>query len=181
MEPFLSEIVLFSFNFPPKGYALCNGQLLPINQNQALFALLGTTFGGDGQVNFALPNLRGRAPGHVGNGYTLGTNVGAASNTITVQQLPIHTHEATKTVNANYIPAAGATADSGNPEGRVFAENVNFMNRFSDKFDEGLGDLQSDPTSNSLNTGGSQPHNNMMPYLVLNYCIALQGVFPSQN
>lgn len=181
MEPFLSEIVLFSFNFPPKGYALCNGQFLPINQNQALFSLLGTTYGGDGQTTFALPNLRGRAPGHVGNGYTLGNSVGATSNTVSIQQLPAHTHEASKLVNANYTPAAGETANSGDPEGKVFAGNSNFTNRFANKFDEGLGDQQLDPTRNSENSGGSQPHNNMMPYLVLNYCIALQGVFPSQN
>lgn len=181
MEPFLSEIVLFSFNFAPKGYAFCNGQLLPINQNQALFSLLGTTFGGDGRVNFALPNLRGRALGHVGNGYNLGDSVGAISNTITIQELPAHTHEATKLANANYTPLSGTTANSGNPEGRVFAGNENFPNRFANKFDEGLGDQQLDSTLNSDNSGGSQPHNNMMPYLVLNYCIALQGVFPSPN
>lgn len=180
MEPFIGEIVLFSFNFPPKGYALCNGQFLPINQNQALFALLGTTYGGNGQTTFALPNLRGRAPGHLGNNYALGSLVGATSNTITVQQLPTHIHGATKLANANYTPAAGATADSGDPEGRFFAGNSNLPNRFSDKFDEGLGDQQLDSTRNSANSGSSQPHNNMMPYLVMNYCIALQGIFPSQ-
>jgi microcystin-dependent protein len=181
MEPFLSEIVLFSFNFSPRGFTACNGQLLPISQNQALFALLGTIFGGNGTSNFGLPNLRGRAVGHVGNGYTLGEEVGGALNSITIQQLPTHTHEATKSANANYTPLSGATANSGDPNAKVFAGNSNFPHRFADKFDEGLGDQVSAGSQISGPTGGSQPHNNMMPYLVLNYCIALQGIFPSPN
>lgn len=181
MEPFLSEIYLFAFNFPPKGFALCNGQLLPINQNQALFSLLGTTYGGDGRVNFALPNLRGRAPAHFGSEYSLGTATGSTSVTITIQSLPTHSHPASKSPNSNYTPQAGPTASSGDPVGKLFAGNAEFPERFSNNFDEGLADQTQAGTQNSASVGGSQPHQNMMPYLVLNYCIALQGVFPSPN
>lgn len=181
MEPFLSEIYLFAFNFPPKGFALCNGQLLPINQNQALFALLGTTYGGNGQTNFALPNLRGRVPAHFGNGNSLGQASGRNSETINIQMMPAHVHVASKSPNSNYSAPTGVTADSGDPSGKSFAPNPDFPERFSDKFDEGLSDQTQSSTQVSASTGGSQPHSNMMPYLVLNYCIALQGVFPSQN
>lgn len=181
MEPFLSEIYLFPFNFAPKGFALCNGQLLPINQNQALFALLGTTYGGDGRVNFALPNLRGRAPAHMGNGYNLGSAVGTTSETINTQSLPTHTHPASKSISSNYTPQAGQTASSGDPNGKLFAGNTEFPERFSNSYDEGLADQTQATTQNSEAVGGGQPHQNMMPFLVLNYCIALQGIFPSQN
>ncbi|RIW12977.1 phage tail protein [Algoriphagus lacus] len=181
MEPFLSEIYLFAFNFAPRGFALCDGQLIPINQNQALFSLLGTTYGGNGQTNFALPNLRGRAPAHMGNGYSLGTSIGSSSATITIQSLPTHSHPASKSLSSNYTPQAGLTASSGDPNGRLFAGNTDFPERFSNRFDEGLADQTQAGTQNSASVGGSQPHQNMMPYLVLNYCIALQGVFPSQN
>lgn len=181
MEPFLSEIVLFSFNFAPKGFALCNGQLLSINQNQALFSLLGYTYGGNGLTTFGLPDLRGRALGHVGNGYILGNSVGASSHTLSIQEMAPHIHEATKSVNATYAPPVGGAVGSGNPVAAAFAENPNFPNRFSHKFDEGFGEQQLATNHNSDSSGGSQPHNNMMPYLVLNYCIALQGVFPSPN
>jgi len=163
-EPFLSEIKIVSFNFPPKGWALCNGQLLPINQNQALFALLGTTYGGNGQTNFALPNIRGRLPIHMGNGHNLGEAAGSTSVTVNIQQLPTHLH----TLNAT--AAAGAVA---NPTGNFFGA-VNSM----------YGPPASLTTLNAASVtsvGGSQPHNNMMPYLVLNFIIALQGIFPSQN
>jgi len=107
-EPFLSEIKIVSFNFPPKGWALCNGQLLPINQNQALFALLGTTYGGNGQTNFALPNLRGKLPIHMGNGHTLGESAGSTNVTVNIQQLPQHNHF----MNATANPAAGDDASN---------------------------------------------------------------------
>jgi microcystin-dependent protein len=181
MDPFLSEIYLFAFNFPPKGFALCNGQLLPINQNQALFALLGITYGGNGTTSFALPNLMGRAPAHMGNGNTLGTAIGTSSVTINNQSLPTHSHPASKSPNSNYTTQAGQTANSGDPDGKLFAGNTEFPERFSNKFDEGLADQTQAGTQNSAFVGGSQAHINMMPYLVLNYCIALQGVFPSQN
>lgn len=164
-EPFLSEIKIVSFNFPPKGWALCNGQLLPINQNQALFALLGTVYGGNGQTNFALPNLRGRVPVHEGSGHTLGEAAGSTSVTVNIQQLPTHNHfeMAQATTNNSQLPAAGAFMCQASNVYRT-ADNLITLN----------------PASVS-NVGGSQPHNNMMPYLVLNFIIALQGIFPSQN
>jgi len=163
-EPFLSEIKIVSFNFPPKGWALCNGQLLPINQNQALFALLGTTYGGNGQTNFALPNLRGRVPVHEGAGHTLGEAAGSTSVTVNIQQLPTHPHVASAT-----SVLADTSASTGNLLGGV-------NNGYT-----GPAALVSLIPSTITNVGGSQPHNNMMPYLVLNFIIALQGIFPSQN
>jgi microcystin-dependent protein len=164
-EPFLSEIRLFSFNFAPKGWAQCNGQLLPINQNQALFALLGTTYGGNGQTNFALPNLRGRYAMHEGNGHTLGEAAGATAVTITQQTMPMHQHQVmASTVNADVPVAAG-----------------NMMGAFNNAYiAPGANLIAIDPGTIS-NVGGSQAHTNMAPYLVINFCIALQGIFPSQN
>jgi microcystin-dependent protein len=165
-EPFLSEIRIMSFNFPPKGWAACNGQLLPINQNQALFSLLGTTYGGDGRVNFALPNLRGRAPIHEGDGHTLGEVGGATAVTITQQTMPQHIHFAQGTT------AAGTAII---PTGNLLAATPNQL--------YGAPDANLQPLNPGTigNAGGSQPHINMMPYLVLNFCIALQGIFPSPN
>jgi microcystin-dependent protein len=163
-EPFLSEIKIVSFNFPPKGWALCNGQLLPINQNQALFSLLGTTYGGNGQTNFALPNLRGRLPIHMGNGHTLGEAAGSTSVTVNIQQLPTHLHPLQAT-NAN-----GATANPAN----AYLGAVNSMYGAATS-------LTTMQPASVTSVGGSQPHNNMMPYLTLNFIIALQGIFPSQN
>jgi microcystin-dependent protein len=164
-EPFLSEIKLVSFNFPPKGWALCNGQFLPINQNQALFALLGTTYGGNGQTTFALPNLRGRVPIHMGSGHALGEAAGSTAVTVNIQQLPTHTHFVQATNNAS-------TADD--PTSNVFGQaGANLYTGFASPTAMGAAMVTS--------TGGSQPHNNMMPYLTLNFIIALQGIFPSQN
>jgi microcystin-dependent protein len=164
-EPFLSEIKIVSFNFPPKGWALCNGQLLPINQNQALFALLGTTYGGNGQTNFALPNIRGRVPIHMGNGHTLGEAAGSTSVTVNIQQLPTHIHLLQATSNA----AVGDDASNS-----VLAQaGLNAYAAFS------AGAAMGPQSTTSV--GGSQPHNNMMPYLTLNFIIALQGIFPSHN
>jgi microcystin-dependent protein len=163
-EPFLSEIKLVSFNFPPKGWALCNGQLLPINQNQALFALLGTTYGGNGQTNFALPNLRGRVPIHMGSGHALGEAAGSTSVTVNIQQLPTHTHARVHHAGRHAaVPTNNVLAQT---PATIYAPPANLT------------------TLNPINVssvGGSQPHNNMMPYLVLNFIIALQGIFPSQN
>lgn len=164
-EPFLSEIRIFSFDFPPKGWAFCNGQLLPINQNQALFALLGTTYGGNGQTNFALPNLRGQVPIHTGNGHTLGERAGSSNVTVTVQQMPQHLHA------LNATSADGTVTD---PTNNVYAKALN--NTYANPVN--LVPMAPNAVSS---VGGSQPHNNMMPYLVLNFCIALQGIFPSQN
>ena len=177
-EPFLSEIKIMSFNFPPKGWALCNGQLLPINQNQALFALLGTTYGGDGQVNFALPNIRGRTPIHFGNGHNLGEAAGSTSVTLNVSQLPQHIHQLqAKNAAADLVNGAiPANTKSLAQAGAATANPPPAVNLYA-----GGNPTATMGAASSSNTGGSQAHTNMMPYLVLNYCIALQGIFPSQN
>jgi microcystin-dependent protein len=165
-EPFLSEIKLVSFNFAPKGWALCNGQLLPINQNQALFALLGTTYGGNGQTNFALPNLRGRVPIHFDSSHTLGEAAGSTAVTINIQQLPAHLHQlkvAPVSTNGGIVALNNVLGDAGS---QVYT---------------GPQQLVAMNPGTVSNVGGSQPHNNMMPYLVLNFIIALQGIFPSRN
>jgi microcystin-dependent protein len=165
-EPFLAEIKIVSFNYAPKGWALCNGQLLPINQNQALFALLGTTYGGNGQTTFALPDLRGRAPLHFGNLFSLGERGGEENHTVTLSELPAHSHA----FAANVFP------NTGEPGGNVLAASH-----------PGLGNVYRaganvamDPAAVS-SVGGSQAHTNMQPYLTLNFVIALQGIFPSRN
>jgi microcystin-dependent protein len=164
-EPFLSEIRIASFEFAPKGWALCNGQLLPINQNQALFSLLGTTYGGDGRVNFALPDLRGRVPIHMGNGHTLGERGGEQAHTLALAELPTHTHF----VNASAVATGGAA----NPSGRVLGGGNNV-------YHSPVSLTSLDP-STVLPVGGSQAHLNMQPFLTLTFMIALQGIFPSQN
>jgi len=163
-EPFLSEIRIFSFGFAPRGWALCNGQLLPINQNQALFSLLGTTYGGNGQTTFALPNLQGRIPIHMGNGHLLGEAGGEQAHTLSISEMPTHTHIAnastangsTNFANGNILAAAGNLYAAPN--------SLTTLN----------------PTS-ITNVGGSQAHQNMQPFLTLTFCIALQGIFPSRN
>lgn len=161
-EPFLSEIRLMSFVFAPKGWALSNGQLLPINQNQGLFSLLGTTFGGDGRVNFALPDLRGRVPIHVGSGHTLGERGGEQAHTISIAELPTHTHS--------------FQAQSGNGATPFGSGNVfgSFNNGYA-----AASALTSINPGTITNVGGSQAHLNMQPFLTLSFCIALQGIFPS--
>jgi microcystin-dependent protein len=163
-EPFLSEIRIFSFGFPPKGWALCNGQLLPINQNQALFSLLGTTYGGDGRVNFGLPNLQGRVPIHMGSGHTLGERGGEQGHTLSISELPTHTHS---------VMASSTVGNSPTPSGNVLASASNVY-RTADNL------IAINP-STVPPVGGSQAHLNMQPYLILNFCIALQGIFPSQT
>jgi microcystin-dependent protein len=164
-EPFLSEIRIMSFVFAPKGWALCNGQLLPINQNQALFSLLGTTFGGDGRVNFALPDLRGRTPIHVGSGHTLGERGGEQAHTLSVSELPTHTHVmfGTSTAVSTIVPTA----------------NVLGAAAATDPLYSTAANLTALDPSSIANVGGSQAHLNMQPFLTLNFCIALQGIFPS--
>jgi microcystin-dependent protein len=170
-EPFLSEIRIFSFDFAPKGWALCNGQLLPINQNQALFSLLGTTFGGDGRVNFALPDLRARVPIHVGNGHTLGEKGGEQNHTLSGPEMTAHTHSlnASKTqgniVNPNF-----------NNVGNVLAQDPG--NCYSPTFNPSPAALNAGSVTNA---GGSQAHSNTQPFLSLTFGIALQGIFPSPN
>ena len=178
-EPFLSEIKIMSFNFPPKGWALCNGQLLPINQNQALFSLLGTTYGGNGQTNFALPNLRGQVPIHTGSGHTLGEAAGSTSVTLSLQQLPTHTHFM-QARDAPADTAAAAVPPTGNFLARAFAVQPGPVQVDVSRYSTSAPNVTLNPATIG-NVGGNQPHNNMMPYLVLNYCIALQGIFPSPN
>lgn len=167
-EPFLSEIKVVSFNFPPKGWALCNGQFLPINQNQALFALLGTTYGGNGQTTFALPDLRGRVPIHVGSGFTLGEKAGQEAHTITSQETPQHQH---------FFNAVTAQATTNTPTNALMlaASTPAFL------YASSASNTTAMAPAAVTNVGGSQPHQNMAPYLVLNFIIALQGIFPSQN
>ena len=163
-EPFLAEIKIISWNFPPKGWAFCNGQFLPINQNQALFSILGTTYGGNGQTNFALPNLQGRTPIHMGAGHTLGERGGEQGHTLSISEIPTHTH----TFNAS---SAGANVAA--PGGAILAQAANTYT--------GATNLTSMLPASIANVGGSQAHLNMQPFLTLNFCIALQGIFPSQN
>lgn len=162
-EPFLGEIKIISWNFPPKGWTFCNGQLLPINQNQALFSILGTTYGGDGRQTFGLPNLQGRTPMHVGNGIVLGELGGETTHTLNISELPAHTH----------VPVGSSNpASAPGPTGNLWSTKS---------------DIYAPSGGSSMNTGsigvvgGSQPHENMSPYLVLNFVIALQGIFPSPN
>lgn len=166
--PYLGEIRIVSFNFAPKGWALCNGQFLPINQNQALFSLLGTMYGGNGQTTFALPNLRGRIPIHFGNGHTIGEKGGEEAHTISLSELPQHTHalQAKTDSASSNIPSSSNLLANTAPNLVYSGQSQNFTSMNS-------GSLSS--------VGGSQPHLNMQPFLTLNFCIALVGVFPSQT
>lgn len=169
-EPFLSEIRIMSFEFAPKGWALCNGQLLPINQNQALFSLLGTTFGGDGRVTFALPDLRARTPIHVGSGHTLGERGGEQAHTLSIAELPEHVHVLNGSGSiGNSIAPRSATA------GNILAQDP------GNAYTSSATNLTALFPSSVGNVGGSQAHLNMQPFLTLNFCIALQGIFPSPN
>jgi microcystin-dependent protein len=163
--PFLAEIKIISWNFAPQGWAFCSGQFLPINQNQALFSILGTTYGGNGQTTFALPDFRGRAPLHRGSSNTLGTKAGQEFHTLTLAEMPAHTHfgQASNTTG-DTISAAGNLL--GNVAAKPYHDPTNLV--------------ALDPSSIS-NFGGSQPHENRQPTLVLNFIIALQGIFPSRN
>jgi microcystin-dependent protein len=165
-EPFLSEIRIMSFVYAPRGWALCNGQLLPINQNQALFSLLGTTYGGNGQTNFALPDLRGRVPMHTDGSHTLGEAAGQQAHTLTISELPTHVHLTSGTSNgATDVNVAGNVLANGAPN--------ELYGGFNNPVALHPGTI--------ANVGGSQAHLNMQPFLTLSFCIALQGIFPSQN
>jgi microcystin-dependent protein len=162
-SPYLAEIRIFSFNFAPSGWAQCNGQLMLINQNQALFSLLGTTYGGNGTTTFALPNLQGCLPIEAGNGFVLGQSGGEASHTLIIPEMPQHTHQAV---------GSSTPANLGNPTGNLWA----------------TGNAAYNPAANTgmspaaiAGSGGGQSHENRSPFLTVNFCIALQGIFPSQN
>lgn len=167
-EPFLSELRLLSCVFAPRGWALCNGQLLPINQNQALFSLLGTTYGGDGRVNFALPDLRGRVPIHEGEGRTLGERGGEQAHTLSVAEMPRHAHQLAGT-------SAAATSAAPTASGTALQ-----LGRSPDAY-RSSADLAPLASASVPSIGGGQAHQNMQPYLTLTWCIALQGIFPSQS
>ena len=175
--PYLGEIKIMSFNFPPKGWALCNGQLLPINQNQALFSLLGTTYGGNGVQTFALPNLQGCVPVHLGNGFTLGQRGGENNHTLVLSEIPSHNHLINVSNTGALENATGKSPASHSPAQAVAATNpVTPVNIY------GTGGITETFAATAIsNVGGSQPHSNQQPYLTLNCSIALQGIFPSQN
>jgi microcystin-dependent protein len=170
-DPFVAEIRIFPFNFAPKGWAFCDGQLLPISQNTALFSLLGVTYGGDGKSTFALPDLQGTAPMHPGQGpglslHDLGETGGSEAVTLLESEIPVHSHV--------LLAAGGDPAESNDPTGNALSRSS--LNAYTSN-------LTFTPmAAQSLApAGGSQPHNNMMPYLTLNFCIALQGVFPPRS
>lgn len=163
--PFLGELKIISWNFAPKGWALCNGQFLPINQNQALFSILGTTYGGNGQTTFALPDLRGRVPQHQGQGFTLGQATGQEFHTLTMSEMTQHVHFAQGSTNTGNSQTASNNV-LGVVAGRLYTDPANLTTL--------------DPTT-ITNVGGSQPHENRQPWLTLNIIIALQGIFPSRN
>jgi microcystin-dependent protein len=167
-EPFLSEIRIFSFGFAPRGWALCDGQTLPINQNQALFSLLGTTYGGDGRLTFGLPNLQSRVPIHMGSGHTLGERGGEQAHTVSISELPEHVHA----LNASTTVATTNTPGNTLVTGQSTASSL---------YASGASGLVAMSPAAVANVGGSQAHLNMQPFLVLNFSIALQGIFPSQN
>ncbi len=167
-EPFLAEIRIVGFNFAPRGWAFCDGQILPINQNQSLYSLLGTTFGGDGRTSFALPDLRGRTPIHKGssNGsiHSLGEKSGEETHTLSAAEMPQHTHS---------VQASTDPSDSQDPTNNVLAKSGQIYRASSNHVDMVSGTM--------TNTGGGQAHDNMQPFLALNFCIALQGLFPPRN
>jgi microcystin-dependent protein len=180
-EPFLGEIKIISWNFAPKGWAFCNGNLLPINQNQALFSILGTTYGGDGMRTFGLPDLQGRTPFHVGNGIVLGEKGGETAHTLNISELATHNH----VMAGDGTTAAGSNTDTPDPSGgKVFGLSEGSGGAQTQPFAANV--YSSSPSPNTAlapgcvgPTGGNQAHDNMSPYLVLNFIIALQGIFPS--
>jgi microcystin-dependent protein len=167
MDPYVSEIKLVAFNFAPKGWFQCNGQLLPINQNQALFSLLGTMYGGNGQTNFALPNLQGRAPNHVGPGYIQGQAAGEYNHTLITNELPLHIHLG---------QAVNVGQNSNSPTNNMLANTSGALTVYG----MAAPSVAMWPADIS-NSGGSQPHPNQSPYLVMNWIICLNGIFPSRN
>lgn len=173
-DPFVAEIRIFPFNFAPKGWAFCDGQLLPLSQNTALFSLLGTTYGGNGKSNFALPDLQGRTPMHPGQGFglslhDLGETGGSETVTLLESEIPAHSHP---------ISGQGSTANLNDPSGAVMARPFGGGNLYRTPAEAVMVQMSPDSLAPA---GGDQPHNNMMPYLTVNFCIALQGVFPPRT
>jgi len=164
-EPFLAEVRMVGFNFAPRGWAFCDGQILPINQNQSLYSLLGTTYGGDGRTSFALPDLRGRTPIHVNSAHRLGQKSGEENNTLTTDSMPAHRHSAYASSNDSTVPL---------PSGNVLSKSS--LETYADPNTN-----VSMSTASISNVGGSHAHENMQPSLAVNFCIALQGLFPSRN
>lgn len=164
-EPFLAEVRIVGFNFAPRGWAFCDGQILPINQNQSLYSLLGTTYGGDGRTSFALPDMRGRTPIHVGGGHLQGQRTGEEGHTLSVGEIPSHDHTA---------QASDNNATTGDSAGNVLARST--MPLYG-----AAANLTSLNALSVSSVGGGQSHENMMPFLAVNFCIALQGLFPSRN
>jgi microcystin-dependent protein len=173
-DPFVAEIRIFPFNFAPKGWAFCNGQLLPISQNTALFSLLGTTYGGDGKSNFALPDMQGNAPMHPGQGpglslHDLGETGGSETVTLLESEIPSHSHAVMAAANPALLKLPAPTASLARSQGDNAYQSVVNQNV-----------VQMNPNAIAP-AGGDQPHNNLMPYLTLNFCIALQGVYPPRT
>lgn len=166
-EPFIAEVKIFSFNFAPRGWAFCDGQIMPISQNQALYSLVGTTYGGNGQTTFALPDLRGRSPVHTNpmTGITLGQRAGEESHTLTPDEMPMHTHTA--------VADSNTATTQKSPVGSVWATET--VNAYGTTV---TGAMNATAVTSA---GGSQPHENMQPYLALNFCIALQGIYPTRS
>lgn len=165
-EPFLAEVRLFGFNFPPRGWAQCDGQILPINQNQSLFSLLGTTYGGDGRTSFALPELRGRACMHEGSGHPLGVRSGQENHTLNIGEIPIHTHQ---------LQAYSEASDSNQAAGSRYGQAAVAI--YHPLSGSNTVSMNADAVGNA---GSNVGHDNMQPYLAVNFCIALSGIFPSR-
>ncbi|MBB4842248.1 microcystin-dependent protein [Paucibacter oligotrophus] len=168
-EPFLGQISIISFNYPPRGWAFCNGQLLPINQNQALFSILGTTYGGDGRSTFALPDLRGRVPRYSSNTWPLGSRAGEEAHSLSNQEMPQHQHalQASSDLANASVPGLAVPAAKARGGRDIYAPPAS-----------SVGPLNPAAVTTA---GGGQAHTNMQPYLTLNFVIALQGIFPSRN
>jgi len=172
IDPFVAEVMIVGFNFAPTGWAQCNGQLLPLSQNTALFSLLGTMYGGDGKSTFALPNIQGSCANHQGQGpglsaYFVGQQGGSSAVTLLQSEMPIHTHSANANIGLGTLGTGNANT--------TFARSVN-----GNAYKTGAANTALAPQSLAP-AGGSLPHNNMMPYLTLNFVIAMQGVFPARN
>jgi microcystin-dependent protein len=176
VTPYIGEIRMFAGNYAPDGWAICNGQLLSISANSALFSVIGTNYGGNGTTTFALPDLRGRAPIHQGNGHTLGQQGGTEQVTLTSTQIPSHTHTAILA-----LPVYAGVGNADTPIGNVPAVNVARANEFNTTSNGSMGTVDYTASSATTPVGSSQPHDNMKPYMVINYIIAVQGLYPSSN